>query len=133
MIIKVELDKEAFREIITGAAHRVIADVIDDLKRLIIQSFGRAKTGRFYKLSKPASGTYRASAPGQAPGIKSGRLFRSLKESFPTPLTGELLVDTPYARFLEYGTSRMAPRPFVRPAIEGVKQRFASGSLGSFR
>lgn len=129
MSVKVELDQSVFRDVITGHAQRVIRDVIDDLKRLIIQSFGQAKTGRFYPRPKPARGTYRASAPGQAPAIRSGRLFRSLKETFPTPLSGELLVDTPYARILE----EKIDRPFVRPAIESVKQRFASGSLGGFR
>lgn len=131
--MKVILDKQEFHSIIAKHAQRIIVDVIDDLKRLIIQSFGRQKHGKFYRKPKVAGGGfYQASAPGEAPAIRSGNLFRSLKERFPTPLSGELLIDTPYAAFLEDGTSAMAARPFVRPAIESVKARFASGALGRF-
>lgn len=33
------------------------------------------------------------------------------------PLTGMVLVDAPYAGFVENGTVNMEPRPFLRPAI----------------
>lgn len=32
-------------------------------------------------------------------------------------LAGQVHVDAPYAGFVEFGTSRMAPRPFLTPAL----------------
>lgn len=130
MKAQVVLDNQAFRDIISGEASRTIHDVVDDLKRLIIQSFGQQKHGKFYRRPKIAGGgLYQASAPGEAPAIRSAKLFRSLRESFPTPISGELLIDTEYAAILENKLNR----PYVRPAIDSVKARFASGTLGRFR
>ena len=125
MKFKVQLNPGEFREVVTGKARRIISDVIDDLKRLVIFSFGQVKSGKPGKFRQ-------ASAPGEAPAIQSGRLFRSLLTSFPSALTGELLVDTPYARFLEDGTKFLAPRPFIAPAIAGVLDRYDNGQLGKF-
>ncbi len=117
----VQLDQSAFRAVITGDASRTIHDVIDDLKRIIIFEFGGIKSGK--------KGRFRqASAVGEAPAIQTGNLFRHLFTFFPTPLTGELLIDTPYARILEEELSR----PFIKPAVESVAQRFAVGALGRF-
>lgn len=127
---KVILDNQAFRDVITGHARRVIRDVVDDLKRLMIQSFGQQKHGRFYRRPQVAGGgRYQASARGEAPAIASGNLFRNLIVSFPTPLTGELLIDTPYARILE----QELDRPFIAPAVQSVRERFERGGLGVFR
>jgi HK97 gp10 family phage protein len=35
-----------------------------------------------------------------------------------------IVIDDPSAKFVEYGTSHMAARPFVRPAIEDSKREF---------
>lgn len=125
MKFKVQLNSSEFREVVTGKARRIIGDVIDDLKLFVIFSFGQVKSGKPGKFRQ-------ASAPGEAPAIQSGFQFRSLRTSFPSALTGELLVDTPYARFLEDGTEFMAPRPFIAPAIAGVLDRYDSGQLGKF-
>ena len=34
-----------------------------------------------------------------------------------------VIVDAPYAGFVEYGTSAQAAQPFLRPAVEAVKSR----------
>jgi len=64
------------------------------------------------------------SAPGQPPAVQTGNLFRSIRS---VPGVGsverEVEAGAEYAGFLEYGTSRMAPRPFMEPAIREVRAR----------
>lgn len=57
-----------------------------------------------------------ASSPGEAPNRDTGNLQSKL-ESVPTgPLTAEVRSEAEYAAPLEFGTSRMAARPYMRPA-----------------
>ena len=39
---------------------------------------------------------------------------------------GQVWTDSPYAKYLEYGTSRMAARPFMRPALALVQEAIKS-------
>ena len=63
---------------------------------------------------------HRASKPGDPPAPDTGDLRRStfMEESGGRILVG---VQMAYARFLEFGTERMAPRPFMRPAWAAVQ------------
>lgn len=77
---------------------------------------GGRRTGR--TRHAPSGASYTASAPGQPPAVRTGTLRLSWR-----PVTyGEhnpgLEGGTPYAPYLEYGTSRMAARPFVDKIIE---------------
>ena len=54
------------------------------------------------------------SAAGGAPDDPSGRLAASVSAA-PTEAGSAVTVAAPEAAFLEYGTLRMAPRPFLRP------------------
>jgi HK97 gp10 family phage protein len=79
------------------------------------------KTGRVYK---HGTVTHRASAPGEAPASDTGRLVNSITayaggngEAFTVAGRGTVT----YAPLLEFGTSKMAPRPFMLPALEKSK------------
>jgi HK97 gp10 family phage protein len=63
-------------------------------------------------------GRHQASAPGEAPAIDTGNLFNSFELGDVTPTLGSLGTNAEYAEPLEYGTSRMEPRPFLRPAVD---------------
>jgi HK97 gp10 family phage protein len=39
------------------------------------------------------------------------------------PLRVEVSSNAPYSAALEYGTSKMAERPFMRPAVKAKRQR----------
>lgn len=61
------------------------------------------------------------SAPGEPPAVRTGALRRSTVTETQNALrTGiaKILIGEYYAEFLEFGTERIAPRPFVRPAVE---------------
>lgn len=90
-------------------------------KQAKISILSGKKTGRAYKRR---SITHQASAPGEAPASDRGRLVGSIN-SFPGD--GESVViagngAVHYARLLEFGTSKMAPRPFFFPALEKSRQ-----------
>jgi HK97 gp10 family phage protein len=73
------------------------------------------KTGRQY-------GRHTASAPGEAPASDTGRLVQSIRVEH-KGLQGSVIVGADYGLFLERGTSRMSPRPFMtRAAKNSIKK-----------
>jgi hypothetical protein len=76
------------------------------------------KTGRIYSKTNPKR-VHQASAPGEAPATDLGALAGSiLAEPVQGQLAANLVARMPYAVHLEYGTTRMAARPFMRPAAD---------------
>ena len=74
------------------------------------------KSGRVY-------GNHQASAPGEAPASDTGALVRSLRvDHSPGTLKASVVVASNYGAGLEFGTRRIAPRPYMRPAAEDVKK-----------
>lgn len=78
------------------------------------------RSGRVYK--KPFSkATYTASAPGEPPARRTGNLRMHWNGQVKSEnasgggvaIVAELESQEPYAGYLENGTSKMAPRPFV--------------------
>jgi len=56
------------------------------------------------------------SPPGHAPAAPTGRLRSSITHEV-EGTTGRVGTNVKYALFLELGTERMAPRPYLRPAL----------------
>ncbi len=131
MNFQVKMDP-GFKDATRRQASFLIREFIIDLKSKFYELFGGIKTGRFYYRPKPKGGRYQASAPGEPPAIRSGNLLRSIKESFPSQLKGEITIRAPYAIYLEEGTPKMATRPFVRPAINSVTDRYNTGARSKF-
>lgn len=69
------------------------------------------------------------SRPGEPPNYDTGVLSSHIEARRTGPLTAEVASEAPYAAALEFGTSKMAARPYMRPArdnkIEQVRKRFA--------
>lgn len=89
------------------------------------------KTGKDYR-GKGKKGKKRAkafktrsSAPGEAPAVQTGRLRASLAWETPRKLTRLIGSNLKKAFFLEKGTARMKPRPFLRPAYRRSRARIA--------
>jgi len=103
-------------------------------KVLLGQAGGRTESGR--AVLKPGTKTVRIdpvsgkkagkintyrSQPGEPPRKQSGHLGRSVaSEIHPTLPIGRAGVtkSAPYGKFLEFGTRKMAPRPFLRPSLK---------------
>lgn len=76
-----------------------------------------------YSTGGRASGHF-ASAPGEPPASDTGRLLSSIHHKILVENTvfARIGSDVQYAIYLELGTRHMAPRPFLRPALDiGVK------------
>lgn len=99
-------------------------DVVDRMK----QAFALPKSGRVYKVSK-AGRKHQASAPGEAPAVLTGFLTSSILTDFPKQTEGVITIGAEYAAYLEKGTSRMRPRPFVKPSIGGALDSINKGGI----
>jgi len=77
------------------------------------------RTGRMY-------GTHQASAPGEPPANWTGELVASGGTRYDrSRLVGEVIFSAPYALALEFGTEKMEPRPYLRPAAMAENQRLS--------
>lgn len=56
------------------------------------------------------------SAPGEPPNRDTGVLQANIENAMKSPLLAEVSSNAPYAAALEFGSSRMAARPYMRPA-----------------
>jgi len=92
-------------------------------------------------LSKPGTGRvyykgrvkHRASSPGEPPAVDTGRLRSSIThrvERDGKNFSGLVGTNVEYAKDLEMGTAKMAPRPFLRPTLENNKQRILDEFIG---
>lgn len=76
----------------------------------------RSKNGKI-----TASKYHRASAPGEAPAVDTGRLINSINHKL-SGLTATVgihdITKVKYGKFLEYGTAKIKARPWLFPALE---------------
>ena len=56
------------------------------------------------------------SQPGEAPNRDTGVLQAHLRAELVSPLEAQVASEAPYAAALEFGTSKMEARPYMRPA-----------------
>jgi HK97 gp10 family phage protein len=145
-VTKFSFDREGYRlamkqGMVDGSnAVRLVAS------RIVRKELSKRGTGRRYRVSGGkkngrnlrARGIHVASAPGQPPAVNTNRLRASWSlvangmgvtgssdstVGMQTTRTGVLLwfgSNLRYARFLEFGTARMKPRPYIRPVMAAV-------------
>ena len=85
----------------------------------------KPKSGRFYKVSVGIGGRglknsrrHQASASGEAPAVITGSLRRNIDFKVHGSNFIEFGNNLDYGKFLEIGTSKMAKRPYLLPAIK---------------
>lgn len=79
------------------------------------------KTGRVYVRGGLS---HQASAPGEPPASDTGRLAASGRyELIGNGNVLQIVFGTDYAFYLEYGTSTMAARPFIRKAVKKTRKK----------
>ena len=104
------------------------------------RSMGKEKSGRAYVRGDK---THVASAPGEAPAIDLGNLVNSIQAEQVDQTNALVYTPVDYAVPLEFGSVKMAGRPFFTPAafravpiawqltkkfVESLKGRFPSAS-----
>lgn len=83
--------------------------IVGEAKR----SMGEEKSGREYPRGEK---THVASAPGEAPAIDTSNLVNSLAAEQVEEVNAVAFTDVEYAVPLEFGSVKMAKRPFFTPA-----------------
>lgn len=108
----VEWHGEHVLELVRGATVRGLVRGVEAVKDEAVSLITTGpKTGRRY-------GRHQASAPGESPAGDTGDLARRIGTDVdPATLTGSITFSSKHARPLEYGTAKMAPRPFARVAL----------------
>lgn len=103
---------EAMRQ----AAFRGVVRGTEAVKtRMVERILQPPKTGRIYTRNTVQ---HQASAPGESPASDTGTLARNVTTTYDVAnITGYINVSTAYAGALEFGTPRVAARPYARPAL----------------
>lgn len=86
------------------------------------------------KISRGNRGGGNPSDPGEPPKVVTGKLRSSIDHVIRRGVTedqGIVGTNNEYAPALEFGTSKMAPRPFFRPTIEEEGEEVANIIAGS--
>lgn len=73
-----------------------------------------------------------AHAKGAAP-VDTGHLKSSIQAQMTGELTAEVAVGAEYGAYVELGTVRAAPRPYLGPAVEAVSDGFAAAVAAAVR
>ena len=120
-----KLNKTLDSEVVDAAKSRMQSSV-RLVRKTAIESIQRGvKTGQTYKKYNPKR-EHTASAPGQPPATDTGFLVQNITtevRSQGKKVIGEIIASTPYAKALEFGTRKMAARPFLNPALRKNKKK----------
>lgn len=106
---------DAMVDVLRGTSQNIRSHAVISIQR-------GPKTGRLYIKENPHR-EHRASAPGEAPATDTGRLAGSIQAQI-DGLSAEIFTNLEYAPKLEFGDGRVAPRPFMVPAMEKERQPF---------
>lgn len=93
----------------------------------------RAEAHRSISAGSVSGKNHVASKPGEPPNRDTGVLQANIETQFVGPLTAEVSSNAPYSAPLEFGSSKMAARPFMRPArdkSEPTIQRLFAEEIG---
>lgn len=119
--MSVSFDRDAILAEVRRAAMRGVVRGTESVRNeAVTLILNTPKTGRVY----PRRGVeHRASAPGEAPASDTGRLVNSIRTTYDFDnLVGTVHASTKYAAALEYGTPRIEPRPYMRPALASRRE-----------
>ena len=122
---------------------RQYAELADGLNPALQEAMLRVGARMVEAVTESISTAYPPpSEPGEPPHVRTGALLRSVRidssEQEPPSVTvaaGGAGTLVPYAAALEFGTSRMEPRPFMLPAAElvrGEALEIITGHLDSY-
>lgn len=96
-----------------------------DIHKIVVESIGGQRSGRKYKVRGTKNVYYYASRPFETPAVMSGKLqqrYKFVVRGRGWNAIGYVYNTLKYAKFLEYGTRKMAMRPHLRKAAYKVQK-----------
>lgn len=114
------IDMERVRAIGLQAADREVARRALAMQRDIQEELSKPGSGQRYRRGRRE---HIASSPGDAPAVDTGRLRQSISAVKVTDGHWRVGTNLEYALLLEFGTRKIAPRPFMRPALARASAR----------
>lgn len=116
--VKVKINKNEFLKLLDDA-NKITEEAADKMAKEMKNSIlSGAKSGKQYFKN---GARHTASAPGQPPANQTGDLVKSIKVSKERNKS-IISINKNYAVYLEFGTSKMRPRPFIIPAYMKTKR-----------
>ena len=116
-----------FTENISGVMKKVdetaskrMLEAVNAVRNVTLETLSGSRSGRVYRVPGTKK-TYQASAPGEAPAQQLGDLRKSVTgglEKEGRNIIGYVGTGLDYGPMLEYGTSKMAARPWLRISFE---------------
>jgi len=106
-----EIDKTAWKRML---------EAVNAVRNETLETLSGSRSGRVYRVPGTKK-TYQASAPGEAPAQQLGDLRKSVTGGLKKEgrnIIGYVGTGLDYGPMLEYGTSKMAPRPWLRISFE---------------
>lgn len=101
------------------ATQRMFA-AAQEVRNETLRTLSGNRTGRTYRVPGTQV-TYTASAPGEAPAVQTGQLRNSIRDNVYSEgksVKGEVGTELLKGLWLEKGTSKMAPRPWLEPSFD---------------
>jgi hypothetical protein len=90
--------------------------VAEEIKNDVVTSFNTGPRGRAYPRGNGK--VHYASTAGNPPNVDTGALRASIRVIPKSKLRYWVAAGTDYAEGLEFGTTRIRPRPYMRPAFD---------------
>lgn len=115
--VRVDIDTTKLNAILRalpGNRARALETIAREINTAVVVSMAAEKHGRIDDFG------HQASAPGEAPAIDTGYLANSMTAELLNSETAIVYTNAEYAEELEFGGSKLAPRPFLQPAVSRV-------------
>ena len=118
--IKLKLNTtELFRSLDQGAPKKML-EATNEVRNTVLETLSGPRSGRTYYVPNTKK-TYTASAPGEPPAVVTRDLRGSIQASIEgtgRSVLGKVKASAKHALPLEFGTRRMAARPFMKPSFD---------------
>ena len=118
--IKLKLNTTELNRAIDQAAPKRMFEAANEVRNTVLETLSGPRSGRTYFVPGTRR-SYTASAPGQAPATATSDLRQSIQASVEgkgRSVLGKVRAKAKHALPLEFGTSRMAARPFMKPSFD---------------
>ncbi len=105
---------------IEQSASKRMAKAVNEVRNVVLETLSGSRTGRRYKVPGTQR-LYTASAPGEPPAQATGGLRGSIKTTVSgedKKIVGRVGTDLEYGKELEFGSRKVAPRPWLYPSFE---------------